>query len=213
MRFSKVDSFIIEDHSYLTPFDECLFLREYIRSVGYSGGETNSLISNFKKGRDRQGRPEWHYKERAINKIARELANALNPEWIKIATLVPIPPSKIKQNPLYDDRMTQVLNQVPTFRGVKGDIRELIVQTVDMIASHTSDERPSPEEIERNYTLDENLTSPTPKAIGLFDDLLTTGAHFRAASSILASRFPGVPIIGVFVARRIKPEMSSKEEN
>jgi hypothetical protein len=34
-----------------------------------------------------------------------------------------------------------------------------------------------------------------PQVIGLFDDVLTTGAYFRAAS--------GVRIVGFFIARRV----------
>lgn len=34
------------------------------------------------------------------------------------------------------------------------------------------------------------------------DDALTTGAHFRAARSVLAARFPAVLRVGLFIARR-----------
>jgi hypothetical protein len=34
------------------------------------------------------------------------------------------------------------------------------------------------------------------------DDVLTTGAHFRAAKRVLHARFPQAQIIGLFVARR-----------
>ena len=60
----------------------------------------------------------------------------------------------------------------------------------------------SPEEIEALYRLDEALTEPIPRCVALVDDLLTTGAHFRAAKSILSTRFPDVAIIGLFIARR-----------
>ena len=103
--------------------------------------------------------------------------------------------------------MTQVLNLLRPLTGAKCDVRELIIQTEDMEAAHTSDERPSPIEIRANYAIDEALTAPEPKVIGLFDDILTTGAHFRAAKVILENRFPSVPIVGIFVARRIIPEI------
>lgn len=208
LRLSKVDELILPDHYYLGSSDDCRFLREYIPHVGFSGGETNNLIGNFKKPVNRRGLPDWRYKERAIRQVARELASALNFAWLdKHATLVPIPPSKTKSHPLYDDRMTQALNLLGPMVGANCDVRELIVQVEDMEAAHTSDERPSPVEIRANYAIDENLVSPTPKVIGLFDDLLTTGAHFRAAKGLLQDRFSEVPIIGIFVARRIIPEI------
>ncbi|QXP89654.1 hypothetical protein [Methylococcus capsulatus] len=44
---------------------------------------------------------------------------------------------------------------------------------------------------------------PPPKVIGLFDDVLTTGAHFKATQSMLQETFPGVRVIGLFIARRV----------
>lgn len=205
LRLSKVDDLIRSDHYYLSSTDKCLFLREYIPRVGFSGGETNSLISNFKKGMERRGSSEWIHKGRAIRRIADELYAALNKQWLELATLVPIPCSKTRQNPLHDDRMTQVLKQILADIGENGDVRELVIQRSDMEASHTTEIRPSPHEIRLNYSIDETLTVPSPAIIGLFDDVLTTGAHFRAASDLLADRFPDVPIVGIFVARRIIP--------
>jgi predicted amidophosphoribosyltransferase len=55
------------------------------------------------------------------------------------------------------------------------------------------------------------LTVPPPTDIGLFDDVLTTGAHFRAAHSVLKRAFPNARIIGLFIARRV-PESSDVED-
>ena len=41
--------------------------------------------------------------------------------------------------------------------------------------------------------------------IFIVDDVLTTGAHFVAAQSLLKRQFPETPIKGVFVARRVLP--------
>jgi len=42
-----------------------------------------------------------------------------------------------------------------------------------------------------------------PKHIGLFDDVITAGSHFRAAKDLLQDRFPEAKIVGIFVARRV----------
>jgi predicted amidophosphoribosyltransferase len=39
--------------------------------------------------------------------------------------------------------------------------------------------------------------------IGLFDDVLTTGAHFRAAAAALRQSLSDVRIVGFFIARRV----------
>lgn len=54
------------------------------------------------------------------------------------------------------------------------------------------------------------LKNPAPQVIGLFDDVLTTGAHFRAASTVLQRALPGVRVISVFIARRV-PEAADVE--
>ena len=55
------------------------------------------------------------------------------------------------------------------------------------------------------YTIDEDMTDPPPQAIGIVDDVLTAGTHYRAMHLLLSQRFPDVPIIGLFVARRVFP--------
>jgi len=82
------------------------------------------------------------------------------------------------------------------------DIRELIVQTESTEPVHKREVRPSPSEIKAIYRIEEALTEPAPRIIALVDDLLTTGAHFRAARSILSERFPDKRVIGLFIARR-----------
>lgn len=200
----KIDALHLSHHFYLTPEDACIYLREYTPRAGPSYSETNQLILNFKKTLDRRGKPEWYYKEKAVQQITQELAVSFKKNWWSNATLVPIPPSKQKSNPLYDDRMTQVLKGIGAYHGVTCDVRELIVQTEDMDPVHlNNDERPSPDEIKAIYEIDEHLSNPAPTVIGLFDDVITAGSHYRAAKDLLVARFPGVQVFGIFVARRL----------
>ena len=91
------------------------------------------------------------------------------------------------------------------------DIRELVVQIESTRAVHDSETRPSPAELESRYTIDQTLVSPTPQLIVVVDDVLTTGAHFRAVKTVLERTFPGVSIIGLFIARRV-PEAVDIED-
>lgn len=202
VQLSKVDDLIRPDHSYLGPEDECFFIRSYKPREGFLGGDTNSLILNFKKQMDRKGLPEWHYKNLAIKKIAEEFASTIPLPWLQQATLIPIPPSKARENPLYDDRMLQVLYLVSKLIGITCDIRDLILHNSDMISSHQTELRPTSEEIQSNYKFNPSLIHPMPRLIALFDDVLTTGAHFIACKDFLIPHFPSVPIVGIFVARR-----------
>ena len=42
-----------------------------------------------------------------------------------------------------------------------------------------------------------------PTHIAVVDDVITSGAHFRAAKDLLAERFPEAQIIGIFWARAV----------
>jgi predicted amidophosphoribosyltransferase len=206
MMLTKIDDLIRPDHGYLTSNDQCYFLGEYTARKGYSQSKTNQLVLNFKKGVDKQGKPEWKYKQQAIETVSSMFYQTLDPELLMTATLVPIPPSKAKSDPMYDDRLLQMLQGIDITNRL--DIRELIIQTQSTKAAHELENRPRPEEIERLYTIDTNLVQPIPSEIWIFDDVLTAGTHYRAASNILMRTFPGVPISGYFIARRV-PEDSA----
>lgn len=199
-RLTKVDDLTRRDHAYLTAVDACYFIGEYTARQGYSYSPTNDLILNFKKSVDRRHRPEWQYKERAMQVVAAAFRFALAPEALDHLTFVPIPPSRAIGDPLYDDRLPRMLRAIRPRPRL--DIRELIIQTRSTEAAHGSDTRPRPEEIKAHYRIDEEITKPTPRFVAIVDDLLTTGAHFRAAKSILLARFQNAEILGLFIARR-----------
>lgn len=113
---------------------------------------------------------------------------------------MPVPPSKARDDPRYDDRVTRMLRTI--WPGRTADIRDLVVQP-ESAAAHESPTRPTPSQIEAAYRIDEALIAPEPAFIAVVDDVLTTGAHFRAASAVLAARFPAVRLVGLFIARRV----------
>lgn len=208
-RLTKIDDLTRPDHWYLTDADVCYFIGEYTARQGYAYSATNNLVLNFKKHMDRRGRPEWRYKARAIQNAALAFRTALNADALDRLTFVPIPPSKAKDDPLYDDRLTQMLHAIRPNPVL--DVRELIIQTLSTDAVHDSDNRPSPDQIAALYRIDEALAAPPPTTIAIVDDVLTTGSHFRAAQMVLAARFPDVPTVGLFIARRV-PDTSDFEE-
>lgn len=116
-------------------------------------------------------------------------------------TFVPVPPSKARDDPRYDDRVTRMLRAIWPAR--TADIRDLVIQPESAAAAHESPTRPTPPQIEAAYRIDASLIAPEPAFIAVVDDVLTTGAHFRAASAVLAARFPAVRLVGLFIARHV----------
>lgn len=204
-RFRRIDETNIGDHHHLTAADECYFLFEYTAHKRYDYSATNNLISNLKKKPGSSSFAELRYKAGAIQRCAAYIAAAVNrdnlPEW----AIVPIPPSKHKSDPSYDDRLLRVCKQLQAPRAL--DIRELVGQSQSTLAAHEAEagQRPSVDDLLAIYQVDESLARPAPKSILLVDDVLTAGTHYRAMHAILSRRFPGVPIHAMFVARRVFP--------
>ena len=197
-RLRQIDEQSRVDHVRLGPDDACYFLYEYTSGRNYSFSATNSLISNLKK---KPGAGGYQYKLQALSQSARAFANAINPEWLDGATLVPVPPSKALCDPGYDDRMAQICHRIRTDL----DVRQLVVQRVSLAAAHESQQRPAVHELLQAWRVDERLADPYPRWIGIFDDVLTVGTHFVAMKTILHDRFPEAPIFGFFIARRAFP--------
>ena len=85
------------------------------------------------------------------------------------------------------------------------DVRPLVVQAASTTAAHEAGdgERITVAELLAVYRIDEAQCHPAPTTIWIMDDVLTAGTHYRAMHHVLAARFPGVPIYGVFLARRV----------
>ena len=199
-RASLIDELTRSEHYFIEDTDKCLFIGEYTSGGGPKYSQTNQLIINLKKPMNRRGLYEWRYKESAISTATVAIRNVFREEYLGRWTFVPVPPSKARSHPDYDDRMTQVLRSIRHHPPI--DLRELIVQVESTKAAHETEDRPRPEQIEAGYIVDEHLTEPRPNGLMVVDDVLTTGAHFKAAQAVLSRRFPKVPIVGLFIARR-----------
>jgi hypothetical protein len=201
LRFQLIDDQNRPDHYHLTAGDECYFLYEYTSGKNYSFSETNGLISNLKKKPSQSDKPGYHYKARAIDRCARELTSVINPKWLAQAILVPVPPSKARDHPDYDDRMMRICRGIGA--GVP-NVRELVNQRVSLEAAHeTKGPRPSVDQLMAVYEIDESVADLSSSSIGIVDDVLTAGTHFLAVKTILQRRFTGIRVVGLFIARRV----------
>ena len=202
----RIDEKTRTDHHWLGSEDHCVYLREYTSHVGYQHSETNDLISNLKKEMDRKGRPEWRWKQWAIGRCIDELRRALPEGALDGVTVVPMPPSSVASDPMYDDRMQQIARALCH---KEGDYRELLLMRESMTPSHVATRRKRPEELEELLYVNEAESDPEPSRILVLDDVLTTGAHIVAAKRVLMRRFPNASVSGLFVARRVFPEQAS----
>ncbi|RTL50054.1 MAG: hypothetical protein EKK40_13750 [Bradyrhizobiaceae bacterium] len=199
LRLQKIDENNRRDHFYLQEEDECFYIYEYTAGAGWRGGETNQLIHNLQK---KQGDGGYNYKAPAIVKCASALSQTINADWLSDACLVPVPPSKIKTDAEYDDRIFRVCRAIR--KPNEPDVRELIEQ-INSTEKFKGGNRKKPTELMENYRLVEGHFESLPKAIGVVDDLLTTGSHFRAVKDKILERAPNTRVVGFFIARRALP--------
>jgi len=201
-RLTQIDALTRAQHHYLRREDEVFYFVEYTARQGYTYGPGNQLITNFKCEVNQRETPRWAFKVDAINLVGQGIAECMNPRALQGTTFVPVPPSKTHDDPAYDDRCVEALRAASRFAGHAIDVRELVVQVESTPASHESEARLHAEELIANYRIDDALAAPPPRDIVVFDDVLTTGSHFKAMQHVLKERFPDIAVRGLFIARR-----------
>lgn len=209
----EIDEAIRDQHEQLTRQDKCFYFYEYYPGFGYNYSIGNNIILNFKKCVSRKGKDEYQYKLSAIETIANLLTNNFNPKVASDYTFVPIPPSKTKDDPLYDDRLVETLRKfkekMEEQYQVLINIRELIVQTDSYTPAHSASQRPSVEDYIGIYRINAEGYTEALKNIILFDDVLTMGTHFKAAQTVISRHFKSKieTISGLFIARRVRNDL------
>ncbi len=197
-RFRKIDALLRSFYPHIGGNDRCSYLYDYTAHGGYQHSDANQLILNFKEPMKEKGKPGWHYKESAIHDIAKAFTQNFAEFDMSRYTFVPVPPSAAHGDPAHDDRIVQMLCRIQSPQ----DERELIIQAETMQPALRDGTR-NPDEYVKQYRINEKLVQAPPSMILVVDDILRTGAHFRAAKTVLRERFPDVRISGLFVARSI----------
>ncbi len=205
-RLTGIDETNRSQHVFLQEGDRCLFFGEYFAGRGYQGGGTNQLILNFKTlpSIAAANPARRNYKNDAIATVATGLRTVLGRNEIERLSFVPVPPSKTPGHPDYDDRLSRALTKA--FVGFDSDIRLLLSRSVSTQSDHLTGDRLTPEALHSLLELDIAAVAakPVKEAIVLFDDVITTGKSFKCCERRLRAAIPAtVPIIGLFVARRI----------
>lgn len=209
LRFITLEEEDIDKYEHIDISDSIVYLQEYSSGLGFTT-EGNSIIYNIKKSPDTKGTPQWEYKERDMNYVAKIIASAMD----RLATedkniyWIPVPPSKIETHELFDDRMNQMLVKAKVLSNNPYNIIiNNIYQTANREASSTTNKRRGVEALkvlEAQYRMrdipDYNSESDV---IVVFDDVLTSGCHFKAIKNVILKTYPNAKIGGVFIARTV----------
>jgi hypothetical protein len=195
-RLIEIDDLLKFEYFYLTGSDKCYCLWERPAGTTWQASSTVQLITNLKISPSalRLSPLRGRHKISAINHCAKALG-CLPAEWLSY-TFVPIPPSVVKDDPNYDDRLLSILKKA----GLK-DVRELVIRSR---SGQAGAKGIRPEERILDLCIDTSLVLPKPEGIVIFDDVIAGGSHFAATKMMLETEFDDVPILGVFLARSIR---------
>ena len=198
-RLQKIDELTWLEHHHLAYDDECFYIWERVSGARYDEYATNGLIKNLQIDPSFRDQGRWYWKRQAIGHCARAVSALIPDGWREGATFVPMPPSIVKGETGYDDRLLSVLHAV---RPKLHDIRELVLQVENTISKQ---KQISPQERAANYTVDLDSVEPKPELLIVVDDMLAGASHFAAMKIVLSQQFPGVPVAGLFLARSLRP--------
>lgn len=191
-------------YPYIKDDDVCIYAREYIAGgCGYKGGPTNKLILNFKKPPSKKELSEWQYRIQAVRTFKTEAEKLFNQD--SDISITAIPSSKHKAHSEYDCRFEDLFKELLKSRPCLNIEWPIEVKQTGR-ATHQGD-RQHPDRIKKNYIWKGFKT--TPNRLYVFDDVLTTGAHFRAFSNFLKNNKYTRQIIGTFWSRAIYKELSN----
>ena len=196
--WKKIDA--LENPPYwLGPNDNCYYARDFVARGGYAASEANQLILNFKKPRSRQQTQEWPHKLRAVRQFVRELSSVL-PDG---ATIASIPTSKERRDPDYDPRLVWTLELLRKMN--RGFAIEYPITRKMTTQSVHDGARRNPATI--CIDLEWKGFQAVPDSMFLIDDVITTGAHFKACQQLIREHHSEIEIVGLFWARTIWPSI------
>jgi hypothetical protein len=190
------------EHDFLRVGDRCFFLFDY--RAGCGGPSVNQLIAALKSPPTAVAADHASARRKrcAVAAAAVALRQCIPRAQAESVTWVPVPPSKARDDPDYDDRLERVL--ALAFRGYDVDMRSLMSLRHSVAADHAAAQRLSARSLRTLLVADDSALAAAPlrSRIVLFDDVLTSGKHFRCCEQLLRSLCPGVTVDGVFLARR-----------
>lgn len=205
----SVELFYCPEHAELQLF----YGRIYTVGQGYEYSRTNQAVLNLKMS-PASSVKRLVYKSRAIDQCSHELTEFLtrSVDPLLPLILVPIPPSKTRSHPEYDDRMEQVAEQVVQ-RCPNVTCLPLIYTITDSESFHSRSDSRTPDEIYRLMAINTSQVALyNPEAhIVLLDDVLTSGSHFTAARRHLLEYFVDATIHGIFWAKAERTDQFSDE--
>lgn len=189
------------NHRCLERGDLCIYYREKRRfEYNRPFTETDSVVANFKKlpSACRDNALMAKYKECAIGTIADDVIGLFRGIRDKAFLLVPAITSKSCDDPEFDDRLIRVCSGVAKALP-NVEYADLLYVASSIRPAHTGGTR-NVEAIASQIEVRTGFNMCGFDYVLIFDDVLTTGAHFKACQQVLWKAY-GKRASGLFWAR------------
>lgn len=194
-------------HRELTEDDTCFFLyeREVLkRDERGQASHAYRTIANFKISPTalKSNPARRKYKAQAIDTIVDDLYGFLaGVDPTHRILLVPAVTSKSSDDPDFDDRLIQVCSRVAA-RIPNMDSIELLTIDHTVGAAHLRKGPRRVDDLAAHIQVDDTQSIHLYRSILIFDDVISSGAHFKACRKAMESVYGRtLPVYGLFWAR------------
>ena len=198
--WQKVTDISAANHRCLERDDFCIYYRTKERHVYNNFTETNSILANFKKrpSHCRGNTQMAMYKERGIETVTRDVAGFFESNPGMSFLLIPAITSKACDDPEFDNRLIRVCSNVAKALP-NVCCADLLYVGSSILSAHSGGAR-DVSYIASQIGVRGGFDMRGFDRVFIFDDVLTTGAHFKACQWALAKAY-GIRAYGIFWAR------------
>lgn len=205
--WTLVDRLTVLYLRHLRQDDLCYYYLER-SSGGYQAGAANQRVANFKKDTARFGenRSVMYYRQQEIDRCIVNFTEGVlgvmrTLDVRAVPVICPMPTSNPRDSSAFNDRLDLLAEGVSRNCGIP------YMTALDMgeavKPSHVGGMR-DPDELAKVMAFSGFGSGFEPSVVLLFDDVLTSGAHFRACKDLILDRCPWRPlVVGMFLARHI----------
>lgn len=151
--------------------------------------------------------PYREYKNDAIRHAAAAFTKTIPAAWRRRGCIfVPIPPSRLRQDPAYDDRVRCALDAVSPPLPVHDGLSQLL-------PTRAKAKGMTPWMRAELLRFDCKSLDIRPHAVIVVDDVVASGAHFAAARMVIRATLPGVAVCGLFLAASVAHTVVTRGES
>lgn len=193
--WKKIDILSENYPRFIIDGERCLYARDYVSGGGFEG-EANQLILNFKISIDKKNTNRWQHRDNAVKLFAKEIASIIGDQAFNFMA---IPGSKpwthVENNQRFQDLFKELIRLKPNI------VVHWPVDCITAVVGSSQGGTRSPAQILANYKWNGFIPGSSFTKIIVIDDVITSGAHYRACSNYLRqNNFTG-EIVGVFWAK------------